>query len=64
MRGFHPVTADRIASVSAYVGLISAVQTLEQTHFSSSHTKTKKKRNKKKHCNDFVGFWAPFTPST
>ena len=26
------VIADRAASVSAYVGLISAVQTLEQTH--------------------------------
>ena len=25
-------TADRAASVSAYMGLISAVQTLEQTH--------------------------------
>ena len=30
--GWSYQTADRATSVSAYVGLISAVQTLEQTH--------------------------------
>ena len=29
---FLSISADRAASVLAYVGLISAVQTLEQTH--------------------------------